>query len=220
MRRALLRRVDVQLSAQHRGVALSGCVSCVSAAAYAHTHRHCLACVCTRDDQLRVGRTNDSDPRDQQWSAVALQQSRNTGADAFAGASAVAIPVADTIAFAGDRHRRGSSHGDAESSPIQRPADYRHRELRDETEHLVLRSASERDWRSRCDRYAASRHIRRLGRLSDKSEFADCRKRHDDRPHALVQHGCNRAHGADDVQRNGCERENVDCHRSARAPER
>src|ERR1041385_8994492 len=97
MRRAPLRRVRVHLPPPPRPP-LAGCASCVPTRRYAHTHRHCLACCRIRDDQLRVGGTDVSDPS-QQWSSFALQQPRNTCADAVPIAKASAISVAHPVAL-------------------------------------------------------------------------------------------------------------------------
>jgi hypothetical protein len=157
-RRPPLPRVHVQLSA-HPGPVSHRCVSCYRPAPYAHTHRRCLACCRIRVDQLRVGGTNVADAGDQQRRSFTLQQPRNAGAHTVANAAAIAISVAHTVTVAGDRHGSRSSDGDAESSSVQRAADYGYRELCYPTEYLVLRSGPQRNRRRRGDRDEAGRHV-------------------------------------------------------------
>src|SRR5436190_15079911 len=107
------------------------CGICVDAPSYANPFSRRLARGSACGDQLRRGRTNVAISGVVRWCPLAIEQRRNSRPRApaitLSGAFTDAIAVSD--ALAGHGHGGGYRDGVAEPGPLQRPADYRYREL-------------------------------------------------------------------------------------------
>jgi hypothetical protein len=136
------------------------CVSCVRAPSRHEPPRvveehatldPCRGCIyrLVRYRQLRIHRTSVTNPSDGWRCADAIEQPGRDDAYAEPHSDAGADSHAFSQSVDGKRHRSRAGYRFAQSGALQRPADYRYCELREQTQYLVLRSGAARN-RRRC----------------------------------------------------------------------